>query len=120
MARLAKIPQAMKFPWHGGANSASRRNVWSIRVALSPLAPARGIASGPQRGRMAFTAGYRHPWRPTQCVSAEPMNLPPSCGDKRLAKPLIGTVINIPAASVDTVAASAAVAMSAFLWKPLT
>ena len=43
------------------------------------------------------------------------MNLSPSCGDKRLTKPLIGTVINIPAASAETVAASVTVVGSAFL-----
>jgi hypothetical protein len=52
--------------------------------------------------------------------SAETMNLSRACGDKRVTKLLIGTVINIPAASAETVAASAAVAVSAFLWKPLT
>lgn len=52
--------------------------------------------------------------------SAEMMNLPRARGDKRVTKLLIGTVINIPAASAETVAASAAVAVSAFLWKPLT
>jgi hypothetical protein len=43
------------------------------------------------------------------------MNLSPSCGDKRLTKPLIGTVINIPAASAETVAVSVTVVGSAFL-----
>jgi hypothetical protein len=48
------------------------------------------------------------------------MNLSPSCGDKRLTKPLIGTVINIPAASAETVAASVTVVGSAFLSNLLT
>jgi hypothetical protein len=52
--------------------------------------------------------------------SAETMNLSRACGDKRVTKLLIGTVINIPAASAETVAASAAVAVSALQWKPLT
>ena len=51
---------------------------------------------------------------------AETMNLSRARGDKRVTKLLIGTVINIPAASAETVAASAVVAVSAFLWKPLT
>jgi hypothetical protein len=41
------------------------------------------------------------------------MNSSHSCGDKRLLKPLIGTVINIPAASAETVAASVTVVGSA-------
>jgi hypothetical protein len=63
---------------------------------------------------MADAAGYRHP-RPVRRDSAETMNLSHSCGDKRVTKPLIGTVINIPAASAETVAASVTVVGSAFL-----
>jgi hypothetical protein len=47
--------------------------------------------------------------------SAETMNLSRARGDKRVTKLLIGTVFNIPAASAETVAASAAVAVSALL-----
>jgi hypothetical protein len=47
------------------------------------------------------------------------MNLSHSCGDKQATKPQIGTVINIPAASAETVAASVTVVGSAFLWNLL-
>ena len=64
---------------------------------------------------MADAGSYRHPWRPGRRESAETMNLSHSCGDKRVTKPLIGTVINIPAVSAETVVGSVTVVGSAFL-----
>jgi hypothetical protein len=63
---------------------------------------------------MADAAGYRYS-RPGLRDSAETMNLSHSCGDKRVTKPLIGTFINIPAASAETVVTSVTVVGSAFL-----